>query len=89
MTVALDPRISVSNGLRRQHVNVSVAERATGVAFFVRLRALDASGVYVLPATWTDNFVTLLPGERVQIQLEYEETMHVDLVTTRPFNEKK
>ena len=37
-----------------------------GLAFFVRLRALDAAGRDVLPARWSDNFITLLPGPHLQ-----------------------
>ena len=33
------------------------------MAFFVRLRALDADGNDVLPATWSDNFISLQAGE--------------------------
>ena len=60
--------------------------KGAGIAFFTRLRALDASGIDVLPATWSDNFVTLLAGERVEIVLEHEQGTDVAAVTAEPFN---
>ena len=54
----------------------------------MRLRALDGAGRDVLPATWSDNFVTLLSGEHLEVQLEYEEGMAVEMVTAHAFNEK-
>jgi hypothetical protein len=57
------------------------------VAFFVRLRALDASLRDVLPATWSDNFVSLLAGEQTTVVLEYEASgTEVMTVTAEPFN---
>jgi hypothetical protein len=58
-----------------------------GIAFFVRLRALDAAGRDVLPATWSDNFITLLAGQTTQVLLEYESGgAEVTAVTAEPFN---
>ena len=56
------------------------------VAFFTRLRALDAHGADVLPATWSDNFVTLLAGQSADIVLEHEADAEVVTVTAEPFN---
>lgn len=34
------------------------------LAFFVRLRVLQSpGGAEILPSTWSDNYVSLLPGE--------------------------
>ena len=57
-----------------------------GVAFFVRLRALDAAGSDVLPATWSDNFITVLAGEHANITLQYEPGRTVQRVTAEAFN---
>jgi exo-1,4-beta-D-glucosaminidase len=37
------------------------------LAFFVELRLCDAAGDDILPAVWTDNYVSLLPGEAREI----------------------
>ena len=85
-------------GLLRRTVTLSVDDRrggggnagagaGSGLAFFVRLRALDAYGLDVLPATWSDNFVTLLAGQQSKVVLEYEAGgTPVATVTAEPFN---
>lgn len=43
---------------------VTLTNPGTSVAFFVRLRVLQApGGGEILPSTWGDNYVSLLPGE--------------------------
>ncbi len=45
-------------------VGVRVSNAGGGLAFFVRLRVLrECDGEEVLPAYWTDNYFSLLPGE--------------------------
>jgi exo-1,4-beta-D-glucosaminidase len=39
-------------------------------AFFVNLNAVGDSGEDVLPVFWTDNYVTLWPTEKIEIQLQ-------------------
>ena len=67
-------------------VSVDKATGSEGLSFFVRLRALDANGKDVLPATWSDNFVTVLSGESLTVELEHEASNAVDRVTATPFN---
>ncbi|HXK17973.1 MAG TPA: hypothetical protein VNG33_09230 [Polyangiaceae bacterium] len=43
----------------------------TTLAFFTRLRALTAQGGELLPAYFSDNFVSLLPGEAVELQVTW------------------
>jgi exo-1,4-beta-D-glucosaminidase len=63
---------------------VTVRNTGAGIAFFVRVRALGAGGDDVLPARWSDNFVTLLGGESVALTLRTDE--RVAHVTAEPFN---
>lgn len=62
------------------------AEDASWLAFFVRLRALDADGKDVLPATWSDNFVSLQAGESVDLVLGHEADATVAKVVATAFN---
>jgi exo-1,4-beta-D-glucosaminidase len=39
-------------------------------AFFVRLDLVDGKGEDVNPVFWSDNYVTLWPGESVTLELE-------------------
>ncbi|ETS87415.1 Exo-beta-D-glucosaminidase [Pestalotiopsis fici W106-1] len=38
-------------------------------AFFVNLNLVDAAGKDILPVTWTDNYVTLWPREKLEVQV--------------------
>ncbi|MBE6241516.1 MAG: glycoside hydrolase family 2 [Bacteroidales bacterium] len=62
------------NGLAAADVEASMVRTAEGlevtlenkssvVAFFVRMALKDAEGEYVVPAYWSDNLVTLAPGQ--------------------------
>ena len=42
--------------------------RSTSVAFFVRLKVTHGKGGdEVLPVVWDDNYISLLPGERREV----------------------
>ena len=57
------------------------------LAFFVRLRALNSAGKDILPATWSDNFVSVLAGEEVEVRLGFEAGAEaVARVTAEAFN---
>ena len=40
-------------------------------AFFIRLNLVDAEGGDVVPVVWYDNYVTLFPGEMLQIGVSW------------------
>ena len=73
LTVTLGP--AIATGERVTHsVKLSAGKGGNGswLAFFVRLRALDDNGDDVLPATWSDNFVSVLAGESIELELGLE-----------------
>jgi exo-1,4-beta-D-glucosaminidase len=49
-------------------VDVVIANRTGGLAFFVQLRLADEDGDDVLPVVWSDNYVSVLPGERATVR---------------------
>ena len=63
------------NGMRTKHVELSAKPLSEGlyeatvsnpsdkVAFMVRLTAKDQKGELICPAYWSDNYLTLAPGE--------------------------
>lgn len=65
------PRVSLSAEALRDEtsegearVTVSVSNPESALAFFIRVRLVDAaSGEEALPVFWTDNYFSLLPGE--------------------------
>lgn len=46
---------------------VTLVNKSTVPAFFVSLNLVDASGADVVPVVWTDNYVTLWPGEKIKL----------------------
>jgi exo-1,4-beta-D-glucosaminidase len=51
--------------------HVTLANRGEVLAFFVEVRACDHAGQDILPVTWSDNHVTLLPGETLRLEVAW------------------
>lgn len=66
--VALRTRIVA--GATGTQVEATISNESALPALMVRLSALDDKGTRVLPAYWSDNYVSLLPGEARTIMLE-------------------
>jgi len=49
-------------------INISNPNNET--AFFIRLKIVDSHGELVLPSYFTDNYFTLLPGDKKQVDLD-------------------
>lgn len=52
-------------------LKVSLHNKASVPAFFVRLNLVDADGEDVVPVLWTDNYVTLWPHERLELEVSF------------------
>jgi exo-1,4-beta-D-glucosaminidase len=48
---------------------VTVTNKSGVPAFFIRLSLVDASGADIVPVFWSDNYVTLLPNESIDLQV--------------------
>lgn len=56
----------------RQATHVTIKNTGTSVAFFLRASLRKGQGgAEVLPVDWTDNYITLFPGETETIRAEY------------------
>lgn len=56
----------------RGAVQVTVTNDSDGIAFFVRLRlTAGPNGIDVTPVTWSDGYVTLMPGEEQTLTASY------------------
>ncbi|MFD9704988.1 glycoside hydrolase family 2 TIM barrel-domain containing protein [Lentzea sp. NPDC059081] len=56
----------------RQATSVTVKNTGTSVAFFLRASLRKGTGgAEVLPVDWSDNYITLFPGETETIRAEY------------------
>ncbi|KAI1779433.1 glycoside hydrolase family 2 protein [Hypoxylon cercidicola] len=53
-------------------ISVVVENHSEVPAFFIRLNLVDEVGEDVLPVFWSDNYVTLWPSERLELQVEGE-----------------
>ncbi|KAL0580452.1 hypothetical protein V5O48_001606 [Marasmius crinis-equi] len=51
---------------------VVLENKSTVPAVFVRLEVVDQRGDDVLPVFWSDNYVTLWPGEKVEMETRFE-----------------
>ena len=56
----------VANG--DEAVMVEVRNPGDRLAFFVQARLMDERGDDILPVVWTDNYVSLLPGDRLLLR---------------------
>ncbi|KFY31196.1 hypothetical protein V493_01304 [Pseudogymnoascus sp. VKM F-4281 (FW-2241)] len=53
------------------NLDVTLENKAAVVAYFVRLELRDGKGEDVLPVLWSDNYVTLWPGEKVVLNVSW------------------
>lgn len=70
--VQLKSTVSYAEENNRQKVLVKLENSGNGIAFFVRLLLTDKKGQPLLPVFWSDNYVSLLPGESRMITVEYD-----------------
>ncbi|HEX5473518.1 MAG TPA: hypothetical protein VFX12_02555 [Vicinamibacterales bacterium] len=68
VTIAAAP-IESSGPDRR--ARVTIENTGSGLAFQLRLKAVDAAGQEILPVYWDDNYVELMPGERRAIAVAW------------------
>ncbi|KAI1765271.1 glycoside hydrolase family 2 protein [Hypoxylon sp. FL1150] len=53
-------------------ISVVVENHSELPAFFIRLNLVDEDGEDVLPVVWSDNYITLWPNEKLELQVEGE-----------------
>jgi exo-1,4-beta-D-glucosaminidase len=62
--VTLDVKTALDHDGDDDRALVTLSNPGPSLAFFVRLRVLQSpGGAQILPSTWSDNYVSLLPGE--------------------------
>jgi exo-1,4-beta-D-glucosaminidase len=52
-------------------IHATVKNPSKNLAFFIRMKAIDANGEEILPVVWQDNYFSLLPGEEREVTAEY------------------
>ncbi|MGW6449514.1 glycosyl hydrolase 2 galactose-binding domain-containing protein [Lentzea sp. NPDC055074] len=69
-------QVSVSSAVSDGRTDVTLTNTSSSVAFFVRVTLLRGEGgPEVAPALWSDNYVTLWPGEAVQVSASYRQEL--------------
>jgi len=53
------------------HAKVTLTNTGPNIAFFIRLQVTGRNGEEALPVTWSDNYVSLLPGETRVLTASY------------------
>lgn len=57
------------SGAQETEIQATIRNESTFPALMVRLSALESAGARILPAFWSDNYVSLLPGEARTVTL--------------------
>ncbi|MEA2701236.1 MAG: exo,4-beta-D-glucosaminidase [Myxococcales bacterium] len=72
LTVSVEPPERVVADAAGDHLRarVQLHNPSDHLAFFVQLRLCDGQGNDVLPVVWSDNYVSLLPGETTVVRVE-------------------
>jgi mannosylglycoprotein endo-beta-mannosidase len=53
------------------HAIIDISNQENETAFFIRLRIVNSKNKLVLPSYFTDNYFTLLPGDKKQVDLDF------------------
>jgi exo-1,4-beta-D-glucosaminidase len=72
-SLATLPMITVAHAdvIGTTSVNTTLTNSSSSLAFLIRARVLDSAGNEVLPVWWSDNYVTLLPGQSRTLTATY------------------
>jgi len=91
-----DPKLAVTAKLQPESgklkVIVKVSNTGSTLAFMTALKVVgEASGEELLPSLWSDNYLTLLPGEgkTVTVEIATEDVTETPVLTVKPFGSAK
>lgn len=74
--VALKINVDTKQSDNNKKLIVTLKNQSKKISFFNQLQLLDLNSSPVRPAFYSDNFVTLLPGQRKQIEIEFDKAEH-------------
>lgn len=58
---------------------VTLRNEADVPAFIIRLNLVDGMGKDIVPVVWTDNYVTLWPGEEMKLEVTYDTSLRASV----------
>jgi hypothetical protein len=68
--VALSTKYSINQNENKTVITIDLKNTTKSIAFFTQLQLLDELNRPVRPSFYTDNFFSLLPGEKKQVTIE-------------------
>ena len=71
------------------YTDVQLENKSKVPAVFLRLNAISSDGAEVAPVLWSDNYVTLWPGEKLVVSVGFEGDMKETVVELSGRNVKK
>jgi exo-1,4-beta-D-glucosaminidase len=69
-SATLKSSVSSKPGAKKGVHTVSIENTSKLPAFFISLNLVDRDGSDVTPVTWSDNYVTLFPGEKLDLAVD-------------------
>jgi exo-1,4-beta-D-glucosaminidase len=72
-SVALNVSATTQDSGGRSITHVTLENRSASIAFFTRLKlTAGRAGAQVVPVLWTDNYISLMPGEKRDLSAAYQ-----------------
>ena len=62
---------SLNDAKSHSSTSVTLENKADVPAFFIRLNLVDEQGEDIVPVLWSDNYVTLWPHEKLELEVSY------------------
>jgi len=87
--VQVDANCKFINNGNKSTVNVTLRNTSQQLAFFMEMRIIDAkTKLTILPVFWSDNYVSLLPGETKVFRAEFDKGTSEPEFVIKGFNLK-
>lgn len=67
-----DLNISATTDANNYTINIELENKGTNIAFFTELLIKDANGEVLQPVFWSDNYVSILPGEKKTVHCKVD-----------------
>jgi exo-1,4-beta-D-glucosaminidase len=72
-SVALNVSATTQTNGGRSTTHVTLQNSSSSIAFFTRLKlTAGRAGAQVVPVLWTDNYISLMPGEKRDLSVDYQ-----------------
>jgi exo-1,4-beta-D-glucosaminidase len=74
--VKVDSKMKVIKGERKTNFEVTLENKSDKIAFFIHSAIIDSkTGETFLPVLWSDNYISMLPGESRTLNVEIKNSV--------------